>query len=539
MNKTQALLGAIEQGFGLWLYNMEEKLLARFVTVNKKLISILLMLVFSTGFLFATVDMNGGNGFNTEAIIIDSPDAFNKSAKSFATGGVFESEIDFLTAGGIFNVERTFFSAGYLPSLGGAGAYDGIADDSSETGTMSFFFATPIKDNMILGVAAEYKMYSIKDGYASTTGFNTDNYGYGSGLSDIYYGKPNDEATVGVDTVSPTNPLYRSELTAEYSDFNARIVFAVENLAFHYRISRSSVLSNYTHDLFDSGETVASGVRTDNWSEWQHEVAFAYDGGSYKTYVPIGIISKTIATNVVIFNYLSDETDYYYGYGTGNFSSDNNLHRNESWLYVNPEITFDVEVGMLTSVKAGVDMDFGLEFWNLAGYTYNEFDIYAEPTLEKSLWDEKIDLVIKPKLGFSYIYDHVKYSSGNRYHEHYNPYIETTMATLVRPTEWLELRFGLNYNLDWNIASYSSYGEYIDQHWYTSEFNAYTGFGINIGEYLSIDVFLQAGHNYVYLSSATIGEDGTVVSDSNSVTSDLFSINAYGLQLTYRFGNDD
>ncbi len=506
--------------------------------MNKRLILILLMLVFSTGFLFATIDMNGNNGFNKPGMLARYPDdEFAESAKSLATGGVFESDIDYLTADKIFNIKKAFFSAGYMPALSGAAGYQGASDigslgydtsdvitepDPTPNGTMSFFFAVPIKDNMVVGLAAEYQMYSVKSGYASKSAF------YG----DAGYGKPSDtHATLG----SPTDPLYKSDFSIKASDFNIRAVFGVDNLAFHYRVSRAGVVTNYSHNLYDSDEMVASGMRTDDFTEWQHEFGFAYDSGSYKTYVPVGMISKTKATNTVIFNYGETEPTYSYSSSVGNLTKD------ESWIYAKPEVWIALDYDMLTGVRTGVDMLIGLDFWNLAGYDYFDFDIYVEPILEWSFWEERIDVVIEPILGFMYVYDQIKYSSGDRYHQHFNPYIGASLGTLVRPLEWLELRFGLNYKLDWDSELYTYYGESGKQHSFTSEFNAYTGLGINLGEYFSLDLYVQAGQSYENLVSGTVDDSGALVESTTSTVSpitDLFSINAYGVQFTYRFGGD-
>ncbi len=446
---------------------------------------------------------------------------FNQSAKSYATFGLTSSESDYINARDIFNVNRMFFSAGYLPSLTAAGDNDGEANasgsidassnssmggysadfDTSNSGTMSVYMASPINVNLTFGIAAEYKMYSTYEGYESL----------GAYVHPTWY-------PTGLGSVAATDTVYQKR-TKDYSEFNALATIMLDRVSLHYNIARIG-FTQITEHHFSSqyGLDLASGKRIDDNSIWQHEFALGYKGDSFHSYVEVGLILDKYVL-------VSSSTP-----------SQNFVDSQEAkWLYINPEVTINMDKGVLKEIVTGVDSTFLLEYAGITSYAYSGVNLYVKPLLEHSLWDEKIGLLLEPVLGVNAIYDHTVQAMGAYYDIHVEPYVGAKLATLVRPLEWLELRFGLEYELLWDYLINRHFDHYYTSYDYSSTFGASMGLGINIGEYFSLDIYVQSGQSADNLASGTVNDSGDEVSDSVSSTSDIFSINSYGVSLIYKF----
>ncbi len=486
--------------------------------MNKRLIFIFVILASFTSTLLAQITPEFIN-------------SFNQSAKSYSTFGLAKSESDYINARDIFNVDRMFFSAGYLPSLGGAGGNDGVATGggsiesgsastmgqysdfyTSNTGTMSAYMASPVRDGLTVGLAAEYKMYSTREEYTKLGGTTRD------------WSMPGWQGRPGNHTIVATDVLEQIR-KKEYSDFNIIATVMVEHLALHYHMARSGYTQTTENNIYNThGMGVASGTRIDNDSIWQHEFGFTYKGDSFKIYTPVGLIlDKYIMT--------SSATDAL-----------NRVDSEEAkWLYINPEVTIDMDMGVLKEIVTGIDSTFLLKYAGITSYRYTDFDLYVKPVLEHQLWEDKIDLLLETTVGVDLVYDHTAHPIGTYYDVYIDPYIDIDFATLVRPLEWLELRFGLNYKLDWDCSVSRHFERYSTSLEFIPTFGLSSGIGINLGDYFSIDIYVQTGQSVDNLASGTLNDDGEEVgsaTDDSSVvsaTSSLFSINSYGLQLTYRF----
>ncbi len=508
--------------------------------------------------------------------------SFSDSAKSRATAGEFGSDSDDVNAKDIYGIERTFFSAGYLPALSGSGAYFGDGDETSigttgdSVGTMSAFWAMPLSDSMTIGFAGEYKM----NAYKSET----------SGIGSV-------SAYTATDS---TGLIYGTQNTYENSAFNLMPVFRMGNLAFHYRLSRGltdantskeSVWSTITDEkLYDSTVVNSSSV-------WEHELGVSFKTDAFQIYVPVGVTLDfdsitTKSTNINTAGTTTVITDS---------SAENGSVVDVATLYINPQFIMPLEMGPMSQIKIGLDMSFDIyggtgrstksvtetttvtennatekDYTEVktettetlySGMANVQFDLYFNPSLGWTTWEDKVDFVVDPTIGVKYGHvnggtykstsettysysgslddvdkkDNVSSVTGENgttttsYDNTVTPYFDVAVGTLVRPIEWLELRAGLSYGMYWyNEISSTSYSP-VDggtmsnaDYTFVSAFNAFGGVGFIFGEDFFIDVYLQAGN-------ASANSESLALDQSPTTSDSLFSINAYGVQLSYRF----
>ena len=181
-----------------------------------------------------------------------------------------------------------------------------------------------------------------------------------------------------------------------------------------------------------------------------------------------------------------------------------------------------------------------------------DFDINFYPTLQWSLSDNRVQLIMEPKVG-------VKLNVSNRGNRTttykvdgntYNgatdtpnssenatisqnkistvtttPYVSLPIGTVLRPVNWFEFRAGLSYSLGFEMKNIST--EYLAggkskkfSYGFTSSMELFTGIGFIIGEDFFIDLFLAAGTRFAG-STTTAGKS-------------IFDIDAWGAQLSYR-----
>ncbi len=480
-------------------------------------------------------------------------DEFTPSAKSWATAGVFSSDSDNLSAKNIFNIERTFFSAGFIPQLNGA----------ADSATMSGFWAMPIGENMTVGLSAQYEMKSDKV-------LNR------SGAS---WSFPADHGYENTSVAFTSTEL--TELT-ESSSFNLRPVFRFNNMAFSYRISRNGDYKQTDFIGKDSDyEVIFEGKNvTASSADWQHELGFAMDLGSIIFYVPLGVVINNNGSTS--YDYTDNTDDTVEKTFTGATTDSRAIS-----MYINPEATLDLEFGPMKTLTAGLNTSFqiynggGQESSTLSysvttgdidkvektietdGQADINVEIYATPTLEWSIWEEKIDFVVEPTLGVKYNYqsDGATATSvtttpadpsdtteelsldGTQYSNIITPYLSAAVGTLIRPWEWLELRAGLSYGLNWATtlittrASEDANAVSVEEstsleYNLSSDFYAFGGVGFIFGEDFFIDIYVQAGQTADGLLSSGAGVPNTSnIEDS----ADLTSVYSYGVQLSYRF----
>ncbi len=443
--------------------------------------------------------------------------AFSASAKSRATGGEFTSDSDKVSAKDIFDINRTFFSTGYMPSLTSAGIYDGEAGVGVNAGTMNAFWAMPINKTMTVGFAGEYKMYSTK----------TDSW-----------------TTAAED---------RTETYNENSTFNLRPVFMWNNFGFHYRISRGVGATTRTVQTTTTGYDYE---KVFDEAEWQHEIGFAYKAKTFTVYVPVGVIIDNNYTTVKSTNTSTSEIVNSTTQSSAGFVA----------MYINPEFTMPLKRGPMTEFTVGLDAKFDVyNSGKYTGGTYTnvtsgtttsltveyedqvavDFNAHFTPKFEWVISKGKIDFAVEPTVGLMYAHTNLgTYSSTENgvvspnenvksYANYAIPYLDVAVASLIRPVAWFEIRAGINYGIYWqNTIITTGYtikdGGYDEQHYdFHSVFNAYTGFGFIFGTDFFIDIYIQAGRSSEGLANG--------YTSSSSYTSELFHINSYGAQISYRF----
>ncbi len=519
--------------------------------MNKKIISICLMLATFAGSAFAQTD-------------------FSASAKSRATAGEYTSDSDNLSAKDIFDIDRTFFSAGYMPALSGAGNYAGTGDldstigKSASTGTMSAFWAMPINEMMTVGFAGEYNMSSYKE----------ETVGIGSG-------------TLG--TVN--NGIFSTTTSTEDSKFNLRPVFKFGNMAFHYRIYRNYTGTTARNTVTEDGSTLGSDSQnlynstvTSGNSEWEHEIGFAMDMDAFKIYVPVGVAMEfnreiTKSSNAISSSSTTivDSTEY----------DSSNEGADVIAMYINPQFIMALEMGPMYQITFGIDAKFDIvntgkgsesytevqyaEDDDFSAYTTKttiiedyegaagmEFGLYVNPSFEWKAWEEKVSFAVDPTFGVKYAYTNAgtlktttTYEDSRTgttenpdmpgsstmyttYDNYITPYLDVYVGSTVRPLEWLELRAGISYGLAWqNQITTDNYsdvgGKTVNEANYTfaSAFNVYGGFGFIFGEDFFIDVYAQMGQS----------DDSMDLALGNTASGGTMFIQntAFGAQLSYRF----
>ncbi len=467
---------------------------------------------------------------------------FTDSARQKATAGQFSSDSDNLDASDIFDVERTFFSAGYQPAL--------TLGNENSMGNMTGFWAMPINDIMTVGIAGEYKMFADR---AETSVLNGAN---------------------GVNSSITLN---------ENSAFNIRPVFKFGAFAFSYRIARSG---NYNSDernttIVPSGTLSQTNGTYNSGTKWEHEIGFAWNTDMFKLYVPIGALINMNSINYADYDATGTPTKI-----------ENTLNKTDNSvvsLYINPEISFPVQIGPITQFQTGINFKSGIfapgSVDNLTTYSGTSVDeapyptankeektvtetkgqshievgTYLQTTMEWKTWGDKITFIAEPTIGIDYEHLNqgertttvtITYSDPaipaketvyeptmSTYNNIVTPYLEANIGTAILFTEWFEFRAGLHYKLNWaNNTKTESYklqeGGKLSEYSYafTSQFEVYSGFGFILGEDFFIDVFIAAGN--------FIDEDNDAfqnVGNATANTFDLFDIRNYGVQLSYRF----
>ncbi|WP_302273450.1 hypothetical protein [Brachyspira aalborgi] len=181
-----------------------------------------------------------------------------------------------------------------------------------------------------------------------------------------------------------------------------------------------------------------------------------------------------------------------------------------------------------------------------------DFDINFYPTLQWSLSDNRVQLIMEPKVGVklnvsnrgnrttTYKVDGNTYdgatdtpnSSENATISQNKistvtttPYVSLPIGTVLRPVNWFEFRAGLSYSLGFEMKNIST--EYLAggkskkfSYDFKSSMELFTGIGFIIGEDFFIDLFLAAGTRFAG-ATTTVGKS-------------IFDIDAWGAQLSYR-----
>lgn len=494
----------------------------------KKLILILTALCITFAYSFAQIPTANMNTF------IDNLD---KSAVKRATAGEFSTDTDKLNAKNVFDLNRTIFSAGYVPGF-----------NSSSSTAVQAFFGVPILNNaMYFGVAGVYSMNETRVDYNPYSATPSQN--------GITLGK---EVTTG-------------------STFAIRPVFKINDMvSIHYLIARGSskqVNEGYTKlDPVDN-KNFSAITNTTGTSQWVHEVAVGLVFGEMKLKIPVRLtINETGGTYTK--NYSLDKTDIPGQYSSETQKGSTNTSNNPINLAIAPEFSMPLVAGPMTGLNFGLTLGFDIYGMGQKSAYYSTYkntpvngttgerkqsavtnqegvfnmnaDINAYPTLEWSLADNRVRLIMEPKVGLAInvtnagnvkvvekteITDQTTLettttSGAKNSLVQIIPYIELPIGTAFKPVDWFEFRAGVSYRLGFAMTTGSyealtggKYKTFNYNNGFESTMNLYTGMGFIVGEDFFIDLYL----------AARAGNTATTTPSPS-----LLGIDSWGAQLSYR-----
>ena len=506
----------------------------------KKIINILILTFITFAYSFAQISTN-------MQTMIGNLDL---SARKRATAGEFSRDSDNLNAKNVFDLDRIIFSAGYVPNL-----------NSSSNQVIQAFFGIPILNNaMYFGIAGAYAMSETRSDYANPTGAGT-----------------------------ALNSYYLAKNVTTASSFAIRPVFKINDMiSIHYLIARGGVKSSTNgYTSYTDGDNFRVITNSLANTEWVHEVAVGLMFGEMKLKIPLTFY---IENNQYTKNYSREISrnfidDSNYGNSENTVGSTNGGYSPVK-MTLAPEFYMPLVSGPMTGINAGLTLGFNIynPYKKTSAYTNDssetagagvtnrnsnnsssiaerknlfgmDFDINAYPTLEWNLADNRVQLIMEPKVGLSVSVSNVGQTTTTTKHdvsayvgnpdgttiETYNnyetstitgnkvstvtttPYVELPIGTVFTPVNWFEFRAGLSYRLGFEMTNTST--EYLQGgksksfgYTFTSQMNLFTGLGFIIGQDFFIDLFLVAGTEFA----------GTSTGKS------IFDIDAWGAQLSYR-----
>lgn len=488
----------------------------------KKLILILTALCITFAYSFAQIPTANMNTF------IDNLDS---SAVKRATAGEFSTDSDKLNAKDVFDLNRTIFSAGYVPGF-----------NSSDSTAVQAFFGVPILNNaMYFGVAGVYSMNETRVDYNPYSATPSQN--------GITLGK---EVTTG-------------------STFAIRPVFKINDMvSIHYLIARgNSKQVNEGYTSFIDDKNLSAITNTTGNSQWVHEVAVGLVFGEMKLKIPVRLTIND-AGNSYSKQYTLTKTDVPNVSSSESQSGTTNTGNNTMNLSIAPEFSMPLVAGPMTGLNFGLTLGFDIYGMGQKSAYYSTYkntpvngttreekrsavtnqegvfnmnaDINAYPTLEWSLADNRVRLIMEPKVGLAInvtnagnvkvvekteITDQTTLettttSGAKSSLVQIIPYIELPIGTAFKPVDWFEFRAGVSYRLGFAMTS-GSYealtgGKYKSFNYaFESTMNLFTGMGFIVGEDFFIDLFLAA-------------RAGNATTTSPS----LLGIDSWGAQLSYR-----
>lgn len=493
----------------------------------KKLILILTALCITFAYSFAQIPTANMNTF------IDNLDS---SAVKRATAGEFSTDSDKLNAKDVFDLNRTIFSAGYVPGF-----------NSSDSTAVQAFFGVPILNNaMYFGVAGVYSMNETRVDYNPYSATPSQN--------GITLGK---EVTTG-------------------STFAIRPVFKINDMvSIHYLIARGNskqVTEGYTSFDPANDKNFSAITNTTGNSQWVHEVAVGLVFGEMKLKIPVRLTIND-AGNSYSKQYTLTKTDVPNVSSSESQSGTTNTGNNTMNLSIAPEFSMPLVAGPMTGLNFGLTLGFdiygmGQKFdgystmkntpanggtaterktsiaTNQEGVFNMNADINAYPTLEWSLADNRVRLIMEPKVGLAInvtnagnvkvvekteITDQTTLettttSGAKSSLVQIIPYIELPIGTAFKPVDWFEFRAGVSYRLGFAMTTGSyealtggKYKTFNYNNGFESTMNLYTGMGFIVGEDFFIDLYLAA-------------RAGNATTTSPS----LLGIDSWGAQLSYR-----
>lgn len=490
----------------------------------KKLILILTALCITFAYSFAQIPTANMNTF------IDNLD---KSAVKRATAGEFSTDSDKLNAKDVFDLNRTIFSAGYVPGF-----------NSSDSTAVQAFFGVPILNNaMYFGVAGVYSMNETRVDYNPYSATPSQN--------GITLGK---EVTTG-------------------STFAIRPVFKINDMvSIHYLIARgNSKQVNEGYTSFIDDKNLSAITNTTGNSQWVHEVAVGLVFGEMKLKIPVRLTIND-AGNSYSKQYTLTKTDVPNVSSSESQSGTTNTGNNTMNLSIAPEFYMPLVAGPMTGLNFGLTLGFDIygmgqksDYYYTYKYTpvngtateekrsvvtnqegvFNMYaDVNAYPTLEWSLADNRVRLIMEPKVGLAInvtnagnvkvvektevtdqtTLETTTTSGAKSSLVQIIPYIELPIGTAFKPVDWFEFRAGVSYRLGFAMTTGSyealtggKYKTFNYNNGFESTMNLYTGMGFIVGEDFFIDLYLAA-------------RAGNATTTSPS----LLGIDSWGAQLSYR-----
>lgn len=491
----------------------------------KKLILILTALCITFAYSFAQIPTANMNTF------IDNLDS---SAVKRATAGEFSTDSDKLNAKDVFDLNRTIFSAGYVPGF-----------NSSDSTAVQAFFGVPILNNaMYFGVAGVYSMNETRVDYNPYSATPSQN--------GITLGK---EVTTG-------------------STFAIRPVFKINDMvSIHYLIARgNSKQVNEGYTSFIDDKNLSAITNTTGNSQWVHEVAVGLVFGEMKLKIPVRLTINDAGNSYSKQYSLIKEEDVVNQSSQERQTGSTNTGNNTMNLSIAPEFSMPLVAGPMTGLNFGLTLGFDIYGMGQKSAYYSTYkntpvngttgerkqsavtnqegvfnmnaDINAYPTLEWSLADNRVRLIMEPKVGLAInvtnagnvkvvekteITDQTTLettttSGAKSSLVQIIPYIELPIGTAFKPVDWFEFRAGVSYRLGFAMTTGSyealtggKYKTFNYNNGFESTMNLYTGMGFIVGEDFFIDLYLAA-------------RAGNATTTSPS----LLGIDSWGAQLSYR-----
>lgn len=492
----------------------------------KKLILILTALCITFAYSFAQIPTANMNTF------IDNLDS---SAVKRATAGEFSTDSDKLNAKDVFDLNRTIFSAGYVPGF-----------NSSDSTAVQAFFGVPILNNaMYFGVAGVYSMNETRVDYNPYSATPSQN--------GITLGK---EVTTG-------------------STFAIRPVFKINDMvSIHYLIARgNSKQVNEGYTSFIDDKNLSAITNTTGNSQWVHEVAVGLVFGEMKLKIPVRLTIND-AGNSYSKQYGLTKTDVANQYSEETQTGSTNTGNNTMNLSIAPEFSMPLVAGPMTGLNFGLTLGFDIYGMGQKSAYYSTYkntpvngttrevkqsavtnqegvfnmnaDINAYPTLEWSLADDRVRLIMEPKIGVAInvtnagnvktvaktettgqtATESTATSGGKSSLIVTTPYVELPFGTAFKPVDWFEFRAGVSYRLGFAMTTGSyealtggKYKTFNYNNGFESTMNLYTGMGFIVGEDFFIDLYL----------AARAGNTATTTPSPS-----LLGIDSWGAQLSYR-----
>ena len=494
----------------------------------KKLILILTALCITFAYSFAQIPTANMNTF------IDNLDS---SAVKRATAGEFSTDSDKLNAKDVFDLNRTIFSAGYVPGF-----------NSSDSTAVQAFFGVPILNNaMYFGVAGVYSMNETRVDYNPYSATPSQN--------GITLGK---EVTTG-------------------STFAIRPVFKINDMvSIHYLIARGNskqVTEGYTSFDPANDKNFSAITNTTGNSQWVHEVAVGLVFGEMKLKIPVRLTIND-AGNSYSKQYTLTKTDVPNVSSSESQSGTTNTGNNTMNLSIAPEFSMPLVAGPMTGLNFGLTLGFDIYGMGQKSAYYSTYkntpvngtateekrsvvtnqegvfnmyaDVNAYPTLEWSLADDRVRLVMEPKVGLAInvtnagnvkvvektevtdqtTLETTTTSGAKSSLVQIIPYIELPIGTAFKPVDWFEFRAGVSYRLGFAMTTGSyealtggKYKTFNYNNGFESTMNLYTGMGFIVGEDFFIDLYL----------AARAGNTATTTPSPS-----LLGIDSWGAQLSYR-----